>query len=54
MCVLDQLSLDVGARKATLRHTGALAYYLHPLPIPKTRSGLVAASDPGHPNSLHP
>jgi len=37
-----------------MRQAGALAYYLHPLSIPKTRSGLVAASDPGHPISLHP
>jgi hypothetical protein len=37
-----------------MRQTGALAYYLHPLSIPNTRPGVVAASDPGHPISLHP
>jgi len=41
-------------RSASLRQTGALAYYLHPFPIPKSCYGFVAASDPGHPNSLRP
>ncbi len=46
-CLFCPFPTESDATRAALRHSGALAYNLHPLRSPQSSNGAVAASGPG-------